>query len=137
MAHEEHEDGVASRSIDWPKWHDVEGVEGAIGAGKAEFLAVGPADTDLVEAGLGINTDPVELAGTRGKVVNGFIAAGNGEAVHKGDRVEAAVRDAEAPDEVVDVCDMFLMWFRGKDNHGEPAGEAREGADPSCVEKGC
>ena len=70
MAHEEHEDGVASRGINWPKWHDVKGVEGAIGAGKTEFLTVGPADADLVEAGLGINADPVELAGTRGKVVN-------------------------------------------------------------------
>ena len=89
-----------------------------------------------MEAGLGINTDPVELAGTRGKVVNGFVTAGDWEAVNQGDRVEATVEDPEAPDEVVDVGDVFLVWFWGKDNHGEPATEARKSADPAGVKEG-
>ena len=72
-----------------------------------------------------------------GKVINGFVAAGNGEAAYKGDGVEATVGDAEAPDEVIDILDVFLMGFGGKYNHGEPAGEARECADPPRVKKGC
>ena len=137
LAHEEHEDSIAGRGVNRPKRHDVEGVEGAIGTCKCKFLPVGPTDANLVETRFGVNTDPIQASGTRGKVVNGFVAAWDRKTVHKCNRVEAAVGDTEAPDEVFDILYVFLMGFWGKDNHGEPAGEARKGADPSCVKKGC
>eukprot|EP00977_Amphora_coffeiformis_P023857 scaffold14614_cov115-Amphora_coffeaeformis.AAC.1 len=59
LAHEEHEGCVAGGGVHWAKGHDVEGEEGAVWAGEAELLAVAVSDGDLVEAGLGINTDPV------------------------------------------------------------------------------
>ena len=93
LLHEEHEGTVAGRSIEGPKGHDVEGVKPVIGSGKAEFFAVGMADCNLVEAGLGIDTDPEEETGARGKVVDGLVASGNGEAVGEGHGVEAAVVD--------------------------------------------
>eukprot|EP00977_Amphora_coffeiformis_P015857 scaffold4745_cov103-Amphora_coffeaeformis.AAC.1 len=58
LAHEEHEGCVAGRGAHGAKGHDVEGEEGAVGAGKAELLSITVLDGDLVEAGLGVNTDP-------------------------------------------------------------------------------
>ena len=81
LAHEEHEGCVAGGGVQWAKGHDVEGEEGAVGAGEAELLSVAVSDRDLVEAGLGVNTDPVQAARSRGKVFNSFVAAGDGECV--------------------------------------------------------
>eukprot|EP00977_Amphora_coffeiformis_P024067 scaffold15024_cov155-Amphora_coffeaeformis.AAC.1 len=83
LAHEEHEGCVAGRGVHWAKGHDVEGEEGAVGAGKAELLSIAVLDGDLVEAGLGIETDPVQVASSRGKVFNGFVAAGDGECIRE------------------------------------------------------
>lgn len=58
------------------------------------------------------------MTGARCKVVDGFVAAGDGKIVDESDRVEAAVRDAEAPNEVLDVGDVFLVGFWSKDDHG-------------------
>eukprot|EP00977_Amphora_coffeiformis_P000134 scaffold36_cov102-Amphora_coffeaeformis.AAC.1 len=87
LAHQEHEGCVAGRGIHWAKGHDVEGEEGAVGAGEAELLSVAVSDGDLVEAGLGVDADPVQAASSWGKVFNGFIAAGDGECVRECDGV--------------------------------------------------
>lgn len=58
MTHEEHEDGVARGGVDWPKRHDVEGVEDACGPSETEFGPVGVTDKDLVEPGFTIDADP-------------------------------------------------------------------------------
>ena len=62
-----------------------------------------------MEAGFGINTDPEEMAGSRGKVINGLVAAGNGEAVGQGDSIEPSVVETELPDKVGNVLDVFLV----------------------------
>ena len=49
LLHKEHEDAVASRSIEGPKGHDIEGVEDVSGGTKAELLSVTVPDGDLVE----------------------------------------------------------------------------------------
>ena len=53
------------------------------------------------------------MTGTWGKVVDGFVTTRDGEAVDEGDRVETPIGDAKAPDEVVDVGDVFLVGFWG------------------------
>ena len=67
------------------------------------------ADCNFVDTRFGIYADPVVLAGAWGKVFKGFVAAGNGKVVNKGDRVEAATGNAKMPNEVGNVNDMFLM----------------------------
>ena len=128
---EEHESGVASGSVDRSEGHNVEGVQLAVGACEAEFVAVRVADADLVETGFGVDADPIEAAGARSEVVNSLVTAGDGKVVDEGDGVEAAVGDAETPDEVGNVGDVFLMGFGGEDDHGEPASEVGETADPA------
>ena len=59
LAKEEHEGGVASRSVDGSKGHDVECVKDALGPDKAEFVPIGMANGDLMEARFGIDADPV------------------------------------------------------------------------------
>ena len=136
LLHQEHEGAVAGWSIEGPKGHDIEGVEDVPGGTEAELLSVTESDGDLVEAGFGINTDPEEVAGARGKVVNGLVAAGNGEAVGQGDSIEPSVVDAEPPDEVGNVLDVFLVWLGSQNNWGEPPTEVREDTDPVHVQEG-
>ena len=83
-----------------------------------------------MKAGFGVDADPKEAAGAWGEVVDSFVAAGDGKFIFEGDRVEASVGDTKSPDEVVDVGDLFLVWFRCEDDHGEPAAEAGVKADP-------
>ena len=71
LVHEEHEDGVAGWSIDRAKGHDIESAAGPMGSSKAKLFAVAVADTNLMEARLGINADPVETAGAWSKVGTG------------------------------------------------------------------
>ena len=49
------------------------------------------------------------------------------------DRVEFAVGDAHAADKILDACDVFLVRFRGKDNHGTPWPLAFR--DPSAIQE--
>ena len=84
LTHEKHQDCVACGSDDGAERHDVEGIKGTVWAGETELVTVGVADTDLVEAGLGVDADPIKAAGAGSKVIGGFIAARDGEAVDKG-----------------------------------------------------
>lgn len=111
LTHKEHEGAVASRAVERSKRHNVEGEEHAVRSSKAELGAVGVADTDLVESGFGVDTDPVKEACARRKVVDGLVAAGNGKAVWEGDGVKSAVVDAKAPNKFVDVGDVLLVWL--------------------------
>lgn len=88
-----------------------------------------------MEAGLGIDTDPEEASSSRGKIVNGFVTAGNWEAVDEGDGVQQAVRDTETPDEVIDIGDVLLVGLGGQDDHGEPAAESSITGDPADFDK--
>ena len=63
LAEDEHESCVARGCVDGSEGHDVEGVQLALGPDEAEFMAVGASDGDLVETGLCIDADPVEVAG--------------------------------------------------------------------------
>ena len=71
--------------------HDAEGEEFSVGSSKAEFGSVALSGCNLVEAGFGIDVDPVESACTWGKVVDGLIAVGHGKVVSKGDTDQAVV----------------------------------------------
>ena len=127
----EHKGGVAGRCVDRSKGHDVEGVEDTLGSSEAEFGPVGVADSYLMKAGLGVDTNPVQFSSAWGEVIDGFITTGNGKVVNKGDGVEAAVGDAEAPDEVGDVGCVLLVWFGGENDHGEPTGKVGKATDPT------
>ena len=76
------------------------------------------------------------MAGARGKVVNGLVAAGDGEAVRQGDSIEPSVVDTESPDEVGNVLNVFLVWLGGQNDRGEPPTEVGEDTDPVHVQEG-
>ena len=59
LAENEHEGSVTCGCIDRSKGHDVEGVQNTLRASETEFMTIGMADTDLVEARFGVNADPV------------------------------------------------------------------------------
>ena len=83
---------------------------------------VGLPDSDLVITGFGVEADEVKAAaGSVAKVVEGIVAAGNRVEVRFGDGVELAVVDAEAPDEVLDGVDVFLVGLGCKEGFREPA----------------
>ena len=118
LSHEEHEGTVAGRAVEGAEGHDIESEELVIGSREAELLLIRLANCNLMEAGLGIHTDPEEMAGTGGKVVNGLVTPGDGEAVGECNGIEAAIVDTQAPDEVDNVLDVLLMGFGGEDNLG-------------------
>ena len=111
LAHEEHEDSVTGWSIDGAKRHNIECVKDAGGAGKAKFVAVARADLNLMKAGFAVDADPEETASAGGKIVDGFVATGNREVVDERDCIEAAIGDAEAPNEIGNVGDVLLVGF--------------------------
>ena len=113
LAKDEHERGVASRSVDGSEGHDVEGVKDTLGPGKAKFGSIGAANANLVETRFCVDADPVQAAGPWCEIIDGFIAAGNGKVVDECDGVEAAIRDAQAPDEVFNVGNVLLVGFGG------------------------
>ena len=113
LAEEEHEGRVASGCVDWAKGHDVEGEEEAVGSSEAEFVPVAVSNGDLVKSRLSVNADPIQATCSGSKIVDCFVAAWDGKVVDEGDGVETAVGDAEAPNEVCDVVDVFLVGFGG------------------------
>ena len=131
LVKKEHEGSAAGWGIDGSKGHDIEGVQDAVGSDKAEFVAVGVANSNLVEAGFGVDADPVQGASAGGKIVGGFITTWDGKVADEGNGVEAVTRDAKAPDKVIDVVDMLLVRFGGKHCLGQPASEVGKQADPA------
>jgi hypothetical protein len=68
-----------------------------------------------------IQTDEPEAANAIPKVVDGIVTARDGVGKWQSHAVKFAVRNAHAPDEVVDVIDVFLVGLGCKDNEGSQA----------------
>ena len=77
-------------------------------------------DSDLMIAAASIETDEVQFASGVAEVVDGVFTPRDRVFEWKSDTVEFAVRDAHAPNEILDIGDVFLMGLGGKDNKGTP-----------------
>jgi hypothetical protein len=118
--HELGHGGVNGGSVFGAKGHDSITVLMQVGPDKGElFLMVG-VDGDLVKTGFTVNTDEGELAHGVAKVVKGGVAAWDGVFECFGDGVEWAIINAETPNELGDISDVFLMRFGCEDNFRAP-----------------
>ena len=107
-----HDGCVNGWGIDGTEGHDLECVLEPVGGKEGELFSVRFEDGNLVEARLGVETDEENFAARSiAKVIKGVVATGNGEQERKSDSIKRTVIDAKAPNEVIDVIDMFLVGF--------------------------
>ena len=111
-----HHCGIKSRGIARPERHNGEGILFVIRTKESKFRLVSRANGDLVITSFVIKTDKEQAASGVAKVVDGVVASGNRILKWEGGLVQLAVRDAHAPDEIRNVCDLLLVWFGGKNN---------------------
>ena len=108
------ESDEGGRTVDRPKWHNIVSPFRSVWTGKGQFILRALGDANLMIALWSI-PHPVPEGHAEGKVDCG-IATGDDICNYSCDLIERDVIYAESPDEVVDVGDMFLMRFRGKES---------------------
>jgi hypothetical protein len=124
-----HHAGVESGSVARPKRHDAPTVFLIVGSKEGKFLLVTVSDHNLMVAGFVVEGDKEEAASRVAEVVNGIVATWNRILEGQGDLIQAAIRDAQAPDEVFNGQDMFLVGLSSEDDGGAPG--AKASADPA------
>ena len=100
---------------------------------KGEFLLVLGPNADLVVTGLTVDADEEQGSFGVPEVVQCIIATRYRVVESLGDGIERPVIYAKTPDEVADVGNVFLVWFRCKDYFGAPT--STTWPDPSFMEK--
>ena len=131
-----HDSGVDSRGVEWAKGHDdvavfleIRSVEGSLFLIRAEY-------GDLMIARFGVEADEKEAATfTVVEAVKCVITARDRVKKGSGDTVEGTEIDAEAPDEIIDVVNMFLVRFGCEKTFGKP-GATKELADVAVMDQG-
>jgi hypothetical protein len=101
-------------SVDWPKWHNIISPLRSVWAGEGQIFLRTLSNPNLMIA-LWSVPHPVPEGRAKGEVDCG-VAAGGDVCNHSCHLIEMDVVDAKSPDEVLDICDMFLMRFWGKDS---------------------
>jgi hypothetical protein len=86
-------------------------------------------DTDLVIAGFVIQGNEEETTSGVAEVINSIVATWNRALNRQSDLVEAAIRDTQTPNKILDRMDMFLLRLGGENNRRAPRPEALP--DPS------
>ncbi len=119
-----HHTGVKARCITRSKRHNRKAVFVVVWGEKSEFLLILGAYTDLVISGFVVESNKEEAAGGITEIIDSIVAAGNWVFEWQSGLVQSAVGDAEAPNKVGDVDDVFLMWFCSKDNRRSSRFEA-------------
>jgi hypothetical protein len=115
-----HHTCVKSRSITRAKRHHRPTIFVIIGRKESKFLLILESDTNLVVASLIVESDEEQAASRIAEVINSVIATRNGVLERQSDLVETAVRDAQAPDKVTDIDNVFLVRFGSEDDGGAP-----------------
>ncbi len=101
-------------AVDWPKWHNIICPLRSIWAGKGQLFLRTLSDANLMIA-LWCIPHPVPEGRTKGEVDCG-VTTGDDVCVYWCDLIERDVIDAKSPDKVINIGDMFLMGFRGKES---------------------
>ena len=123
-----HHTGVKTRCITRSKRHNSKAVFVVVWGEKSEFLLILGAYTDLVISGFVVESNKEEAAGGVTEIIDSIVAAGDWVFEWQSGLVQSAVGDAEAPNKVGDVDDVFLMWFGSENDGGTPRSETF--ADP-------
>ena len=106
------------RAVHRPEWHDIVRPLRGVGAGEGELCLRAFSNADLVIA-LWSVPHPVPEGRAEGEV-DSRVATGDDVCDYPCDLIEGDVVDAKSPDEVRNVCDVFLMRFRGKEGFELP-----------------
>ncbi len=112
------EDNENNRAIDWAEGHHKICVFGAAWPGERQFGLRAFGNADLVVSRYCVH-EPSPGGASKG-VSYGLIAARDRHSDGLSDGVQGYVVDAKAPYEVINICDIFLMGFRGQEWFGEP-----------------
>jgi hypothetical protein len=119
-----HHASVKRRGIARAKRHHRPAPFRIIGREEGELLLVTGADTDLMVACLVIEGDEEERASGVAKIIDCVVAARDRVLKRESDLVQTTTRDTEAPSEVINRCDVFLMRLGSENNRRTPRPEA-------------
>ena len=100
--------------------HDPESVFFMFGGEVCKFVLVAVTNGDLMIPAPSIEADEEEFPSGIAEIINGILTARDWVFKGKSDAVELAVGDAHAPDEIVNIGDVFLVRLRRKDNERTP-----------------
>jgi hypothetical protein len=95
-----------------------------IGREEGELLLVTGVDTDLMVACLLIEGDEEERLSGVAKIIDCIVAARDRVLKRESDLVQTTIRDTEAPNKVLNRCDVFLMRLGSENNRRTPRPEA-------------
>lgn len=113
--------GIDGGGVEGAEGHDDVAIFVEVRAIECGFFLVGSVDGDLVISGFGVVADEMEMtAFAIVEAVEGIVTAGDRVKKGFGDGVQWSIIDTPAPDEVVNVVNMFLMRFRGKESFRKP-----------------
>jgi hypothetical protein len=101
-------------AVDWPKWHNIICPLRSVWAGKGQLFLRTLSHVNLMIA-LWCVPHPVPEGHAEGKVDCG-VATGDDVCVYSCDLIERDVIDAKSPYKVINIGDMFLMRFWGKES---------------------
>ena len=108
-----HHTSVKGRGVTRSEWHDTETVLVVVRGKESELLLIAFANSNLMVAGFVIEGNKEETAGRVAKVVDGIVAPRNGIFERQGDLIQTTIGDTHTPDEVEDICNVFLMRLGG------------------------
>jgi hypothetical protein len=95
-----------------------------VGREDGELLLVTGVDTDLMVACVVVEGDEEERASGVAKISDWVVAARDRALKRESDLVQTTMRDTEAPNKVLNRCDVFLMRFGSENNGRTPRPEA-------------
>lgn len=130
-----HDSCVDGRGIQWAKGHDNVTVFLEVGSVEGSLFLIRAIYGYLMIAGFGVEADEEKTATfTVMKNTESVVAARDGMKERSGDSVQRSEVDAEPPNKVVNIIDVLLVRFGGKEAFGEP-GSTKERADVTVVEQ--
>jgi hypothetical protein len=100
-----------------------------IGREEGELLLVAGADTDLMLACLVIEGNEEERPSRDAEIIDCVVAARDRVLKRESDLVQTTIRDTEAPNKVLNRCDVFLMKL-GSENNRRPQGPKHSRIQP-------
>jgi hypothetical protein len=115
-----HHTSIKTRRVARAKRHNAKAVLRIIGREESELVLVAVADSDLMIATASVEANEIQFPSRVAEVVDRIFTARDGVFKRKGNAVEFTIRDAHAPNEVLDIGYVFLMRLGGKDNKGTP-----------------
>ena len=115
-----HHASIKSGGVCRPEGHDFERVLSMVWCKEGKFLPIFLFHSDLVVSLLRVDSDKEDSRTANVEDVDCVVASRNRVGEWERYSIQSSVRNTHPPYEIVDVCDLFLMGFRGEDNDAPP-----------------